>query len=270
MFAQRLIFPFVMLALLALYLTWSVDETYSLWIVPPVLISAAIYVFAPQINWWWYLRTPPPMDPMVKTLLGKHLPFYDRLSPDDKKKFDHRLGLYQMSIEWRSQGMDQVPADVQGLISACPVWLTFNRDDFTFEKFEDIVVYPHAFPSPQYPRTLHSSEIFEEDGVIIFSLEHFMPGFLETKKYYQIGLHEYAKIFRKTYPNENYPTLNDDFWQKLPQINGLTKAKLEQFIGLKDLEPFPVAVVHYFVFPEKFEEVFPTAATALKNIFGAV
>ena len=270
MFAQRLTFPFVLLALLAFHLTWSVDENYSWWIIPPVIIGAAVYVFSPQINWWWYQRTPPPMDPMVKTLLGKYLPFYANLSPDDKKKFDHRLGLYLMTVEWRPQVTDDVPPDIQGLIAACPVWLTFNREDFTFEKFENIVTYPHGFPSPQYPKQFHSSEIFEEDGVIMFSIEHFMPGFLEPKKYYHIGLHEYAKVFMRTYPNENYPSIENDFWQKLPQINSLTKEKLEAFIGLNDLEPLPVAIVHYFVFPEKFEQVYPAAAKALMDIFGKV
>lgn len=268
MFSKKLAVPFIALALVALYLTWEVDETYSLWIIPPVITSALIYVFSPQINWWWYQRTPPKMDPMVKTLLGKYLKFYDNLSPEDKKKFDHRLGLYQLSVEYMPQGMEGVPPDVRGLIAACPIWLTFNREDFLFPKFENIVVYNHAFPSPQHPESLHSSEIFEEDGVIILSLEHFMPGFLETEKYYHIGLHEYAKVFINSYPDEKYPSFDDSFWNKIEQINGLKREALEGFIGLKNIPTLPIGIVYHFVFPEKFATVFPEEANLLKNIFG--
>ena len=268
MFAKRILIPFVLLALGALYLTWEVDQSYSLWIIPPVIITAILYVFAPQINWWWYQRSPPQIDPMVKTLLGKHLPFYDNLSPEDKKKFDHRLTLYQLSVEYITKSSDGVPDDIRGLIAACPVWLTFNKEDFLFPKFENVVVYNHAFPSPQHPEELHASEIFEEDGVLVFSLEHFMPGFLDTKKYYHIGLHEYAKVFILSYPDESYPTFGDNFWNKIEQINGLKREALEGFMGLKDIDTLPIGIVYHFVYPEKFAAVFPKESKMLNEIFG--
>jgi len=267
MFARLLSIPFVLLALGTLYLTWEVDESYSLWIIPPVIITALLYVFAPQINWWWYQRTPPKIDPMVKTLLGKYLPFYDNLSPEDKQKFDHRLGLYQLSVDYQNKSSDGVPEDAQGLIAACAVWLTFNREEFLFPKFENVVVYNHAFPSPQQ-QDLHASEIFEEDGVLVFSLEHFMPGFLETKNYYNIGLHEFAKVFVISYPDETYPTFGDDFWNRIGQINGLKRDAFEKFMGLKNIETLPIGIVHHFVYPEQFANIFPEESAMLREIFG--
>lgn len=268
MFAQRLKIPFIALALFSFYYTYNYDPSYALWIIPPIIIAAVVYVFAPQINWWWYQRRPLQIDPMVKTLLGKYLPFYDNLSIEDKKKFDHRLGLYQMSVEYITKSSDGVPDDVRGLIAACPVWLTFNKEDFLFPKFENVVVYNHAFPSPQHPEDLHASEIFEEDGVLVFSLEHFMPGFMDTKKYYHIGLHEYVKVFILSYPDEDYPKFEDDFWDKIEQINGLKREALEGFMGLKNIDTLPVGIVYRFVYPEKFAATFPRESKILNLIFG--
>ena len=111
-------------------------------------------------------------------------------------------------------------------------------------------------------------EIFEEDGVLVFSLEHFMPGFLETKKYYHIGLHEYAKVFILSYPNKKYPDFGKDFWNKIEKINGLKREALEGFMGLKNIETLPIGIVYHFVFPEEFATVFPEESGRLKEIFG--
>ena len=267
MFANRLLAPFVLLALVALYLTWEVDRYYSIWIVPPVIIAALIYVFSPQINWWWYQTRPMPADPLVRMLLGKHLPFYENLRPEEKNRFDHRVELFQMANEFLPEGMEAVPKDIKGLIASQAVWLTFGRKEFIFPKFEKIVVYPHKFPSPQFPETFHASEIFEPDGVLLFSLEQFMPSFLNLYQYYPIALHEFSKVFILSNPTEIYPEVTENFWNLLPKINGLTREKIETFIGLPNLEPLPIAIVHFFVYPEKFVEIFPREGAAFQKIF---
>lgn len=267
MFANKLLIPFVLLAMLFLYLMWEVDPNYSIWIVPPVIVAALIHIFSPQINWWWYQTRPLPVDPMVKTLLGKHLPFYTNLSKEEKDRFDHRVELFQMANEFMPQGMEEVPKDMKGLIAANAVWLTFGREDFTFPKFENIIVYPHKFPSPQFPETFHTSEIYEPDGVIIISLEQFVPSFLNMKQFYPIALHEYAKIFVISNPSENYPHFKDDFWNILPQISGLSQDKIETFMGLRGIEPLPVAIVHFFTYPEEFKQFFPNEANSFQKIF---
>lgn len=267
MFANKLLSPFVILAIVFLYLAWEVDPHYSIWIVPPVIIAAIIYVFAPQINWWWYQTRPLPVDPMVKTLLNKHLPFYSNLSKEEKSQFDQRVELFQMANEFMPQGFETVPKDVQGLIAANAIWLTFGREEFIFPKFENIIVYPHKFPSPQFPKFFHASEIYEPDGVIIFSLEQFMPSFVNLKQFYPIALHEFAKVFIISNPNENYPAFSENFWTQLPPISGLDREKIEQFIGLPDMKILPVAIVHFFTYAEKFAQFFPEESQMLQKIF---
>lgn len=267
MFSRIVSIPFILAALILLYLTWEVDQKFAPWIAIPVIIGAVIYVFSPQINWWWYHKHPPKLDPMVESLFNRYFKFYQNLTPLDKKKFRDRVSLYMMGHEYIPQGMPSVQTDVQGLIAACPVWLTFGKDDFLLPKFERIVVYPHPFPSPEYPEILHASETHVDDGVIIFSIEQFMLGFIQTEKFYHLGMHEYAKAYIASYPYEDYPPLDDRFWELMPQISGLRKEAIEGWIGLTGLEPLPVAIVHFFTHAEQFRLVLPDLYERFRRIF---
>ena len=80
MFSNYFAAPFVFLSLYFLYLGWEVDSDYAIWIVPFVVMSALIYIFAPQINGWGYSRRPPALEPGLTHLLERFSGFYQRQS----------------------------------------------------------------------------------------------------------------------------------------------------------------------------------------------
>ena len=265
MFANRLMMPFIILAFLFLYMAWEIDKSYSIWIIPFVLIVGLIYTFAPQVNWWWYQKHIPRIDPMVKMLLGKYSNIYPHLSEKEKQRFEHRVSLFEMANTFIPQGIETVPPDLKGIVCASAVELTFGREEFIFPKFETIVIYPHPFPSPQH-EVLHIAEMEPSDGVVIFSMEHLMIGFTKPQSYYHIGLHEFAKIFIHTYPDEKYPKIKINFWKKIAKISGLKKDILEKWVGIT-IDDLPVAIVHYHTHQEKFKEVLPEMALSFDAIF---
>lgn len=270
-FANFLAAPFVGGALLCLYLTWARDLDYAPWIIPFVIGAALIYILGPQINWWWYSRHPLDLSPGLTELLERFCGFYQRLDAAGKKRFRERVGLFRMGTDWDPVAWpdDVLPPDVEVALAAQAVMLTFNRPAFLFEKFEKVIIYPKAFPTPEYP-FLHGSELFEPDGCLLFSAEQAMPGFLQPERYYNIGLHEYAKAYILTYPNEPYPVMSTpDIWEKLEQVSGLSREQVESLIGIAGAEPLPVAIHHYFVFPKRFDEIFPAETTLFKQIFDA-
>ena len=259
--------PFIIMALLALYFAWEKDPTYAVYVAPPAVILALIYTLSPQIDWWWYKRRPPKIDPMVETLFNKYFTFYKSLGTTDKKKFRNRVTLFNLSREYMPQGMENVPEDIKGLIASSAVWLTFGLEDYLLSKFEQIILYQHPFPSPQHPEKFHASEIYEEDGVMMFSIEQFMLGYIQTKQYYHIGLHEFAKVFMVSFPDERYPSFGADFWEKLPQISGLKKESIEKFIGLPQDDILPVAIVHFFTHATRFKMFYPSEYATFQGIF---
>ncbi|MCB0662014.1 MAG: zinc-dependent peptidase [Saprospiraceae bacterium] len=267
MLSRILAAPFVLMALLALYFAWEFNPTHAVYVAPAVIALAVIYVLSPQIDWWWYKRKPPKLDPMVETLLNRYDPFFKTLFPKEKKLYKDRISLFMIAHDYMPQGMESVPTDIKGLIAASAVRLTFGLEDYLLKKFEQIIVYPHPFPSPQFPEKFHASENFEEDGVIMFSIEQFMLGFMQTNQYYHLGLHEFFNVYRNSYPMVPYPTFSDDFWVKLPQVSGLKKEAIERFVGLPQDDVLPVGAVHFFTHAKRFKAVFPQQYEAFKAIF---
>lgn len=259
--------PFFVTALVFLYMTWEVDESYSVYIIPPVVLLGLLFVFGPQINWWWYKRYPPKLDPNIRHLFRRHFHFYQKLSPDDKERFRRRVALYTIANDFMPQAMEKVPEDVKAFIAANVVQLTFGQEDFLLSKFERIVVYPKPFPTPQYPEKFHASEIFEEDGVVLFSAQQLAKGFLHPTQYYNIGLHEYAKVFMICYPEHPYPVFDQDIWSKLEQISGFSREFIAEWINLDNIDPLAVSISHFFVFPEKFRAVLPEVFELYGEIF---
>jgi hypothetical protein len=270
MFSNYLLAPLVFVALFFLYMAWEVDSEYAVWIAPFVVAAALIYIFSPQINWWWHSRRPPKLEPGLVALLERFSAFYQNLSDGDKQKFRDRVVLFRMGTDWEPMAFEDevVPADVQFMLAHPAVMLTFHQKTFLFEKFEKVIVYPKPFPTPEYP-FFHASELYEPDGCLLFSAEQMMQAFAQPATYYNVGLHEYAKAFVLTCPDESYPPFaGDDVWEKLQSASGMPRSHIESVIGISGVDALPVAIHHYFIFPERFQSVFPEEAAALKNIFG--
>lgn len=248
-------------------MTLAIDHNYSWYIVPPVVFLAIIYMMAPQIDWWWYQRRPPKLPEGLVKMFVARMPFFKNLSQTDKTKFCHRVALYQVANEFIPKGIEDMPPDIKAVVAATVVQLTLNQEDYLLNKFEHIVVYPHPFPSPQY-KEWHACEIFEEDGVIMFSAEQLMAGFAQPEKFFNIGLYEYTKVLMRCHPEIKMPDLPADIWQKLFAISRFPKDAIEKWIGLKDINVTAVAVTHYFVFREKFKEVLPGVFVEMEKIFG--
>ena len=213
-----------------------------------------IYFYSDWIDWKWYRTNPPTLDEEMKRRMQLRLPFYQQLSEEDKNKFGSRVELYIRGNEFIPNGWEMVPYDIQAWVAVNPVMLTFHRDDFLLNKYERIVIYPHSFPSPQYPDQFHCSEVYEADGVLLFSAEKLLPGVMQPRRYFNIGIYEYAKVFKFMYPSYEYPEMSKLDWLAFEQIVNYTRQKLEEYIGLNDLDTWGVLVALFFSHPREMED----------------
>jgi len=270
MFSNYVALPFVLLSLVFLYLAWDVDSDYAFWIMPSVVMSAVVYIFSPQINWWWYNRNPPELSPGLRALLERFSMFYNRLDAAGKLKFRQRTALFTMASDWEPMGWpdETIPPDVQTVIAAQAVMLTLNKDKFLFEQFEKTIVYPAPFSTPEYPYD-HASELYAEDGCLLFSGRQVLTAFMQPLIWYNVALHEYARVYVLAYPKEPWPVFSEEsIWEQLQEISGMPHAHVESVIGLPGAEPLPVAIHHYFTSPEAFGKVLPETNAVLEGIFG--
>ncbi|MBX2876124.1 MAG: zinc-dependent peptidase [Saprospiraceae bacterium] len=264
---RLLAIPFAVGFFLFFYLAWARDEAFAIYIIPCSLILGLMYVFSPQIDWWWYKRNPPDLTDGIRRFFGERYTYYMRLPLREKEPFRHKVAMFSLATDFKPMVMPEVPGDVRAIVSASAVQLSAAFDDFLYSPFENVVIYPHPFPSPQYPEHFHLSEIFEEDGVILFSMDHLIKSFAEPERYYNIGLHEFAKVFMLTYPDKAYPELADNIWEDLEQISQFSKAAILEWINLPEIDPLPVSIAHFFVFPERFKEVLPGIYQTYTTIF---
>ncbi len=267
MLTRILYIPFAAGALIFLYLAWEVNSHYYWHLLGSTMALILIYLLGPQINWWWYQRYPPDLPAVITQILENRLPFYQRLSQEKKMKFRNRAAMYMEANEFIAKGMKEVAPDLKAAVACSVVQLTFGKDDYLLNKFEHIVIYAHPFPSPQYPDNWHSSEIFPEDGVVLFSAEQLMPAFLNPTGYFHIGLYEYARIYRICHPEVIFPSFYPDSWKEFEVVSGFKKDLVLNWIGLPEIDLTAVATVLFFVFPEKFKKVFPEKYDRLAEIF---
>lgn len=266
--SRLLALPFGLFTLLMIYWAFRYSDRYAPYAIPSGVILAAILTFGNQINWWWYKRYPPDVPESARRFLEQFSEPYRRLWPKDQQTFRQKIALFQLTLEFKAQGFEQdMPEDFKLIVAASAVQLTYEQPDFLLPKFPVIVIYPGPFPSPQYPEDFHASEVYEEDGVLIFSAQHLIKGFTEPRHYYDVALHEWAHAFILTYPEKPWPAIGEETWELLTRMSGFGKEALIHYVNRKDLELMPAVIVHFVHFPQEFSALLPQMYEALKAIF---
>ena len=270
-------FPFGFLAIVLMLVAHQTGNSqWALWAIAPFLLLAIAFVLSPQINWWWWQRSPPTLDPRTERLLDDYFFYYKKLSPELKLRFRSRVALFLRAHEFMrpvdKNQMDaeanrsRVPEDLKAAVAAAAAQVFFGKPQLTAGKYENIIIYPHRFPTPQYP-TFHASEIFDEDGVMLFDADTLMSGFSQPQRVFSVGLYEYVRIFRKTNPSVVAPIFEENTFERLEKISGMTRATISSVVGLENLDDFGIVAHHFFNFGERFQTVLPDLYQLLVNIF---
>ncbi len=267
MLSRILSIPFIIGAGVFIFLTIYQDELWAPYIVPCILALIVLYFLEPQIDWWWYQKFPPELDERLRELMVKNHPYYQNLSLAEKQRFRSRMALYMEAQGFIPKGPEKLPEDVKGFIAANAVQITFGKTDFLFHPFERIVVYFQPFPSPQIQEHWHTSELYEEDGVFLFSAQEMIMGTTRHGDFYNIGLHEYGNAFTKLYNKHDFPAESELDWKILETISSLSLDHIKKTIGLPEIPIIPVSIHHFFVFPEKFKEKLPALYEKYTLIF---
>ncbi|MEM1216106.1 MAG: zinc-dependent peptidase [Bacteroidota bacterium] len=267
--ANRLLVLCSILSAVGLYLTYYVDDQWLWLIIVGLVLSVTTYVFSPKINWWWWQRNPPDLAPELAQLLAKHHLFYQALSAPEQREFRRRVFLFNAGTNYLPQGLDKVPQDIQVIIAAAPVTMTFSEADFLFPKFENVVVYPHIFPSPTYKEQFHASEVYVPDGVLMFCLEHVLRGFVHPQQYLNLAWYEYAKVFQLSYPAYDYGDWSSTSWEDLERVSQFSRAALERWVGLPKLDLRAMGIALFFLYPAGFQQHLPVLYDQLTRVFSS-
>lgn len=243
------------------------DKDFTIWVFIPVFMFTALLIFKPQIDFWWHTHHPLPLDPAVRKWLTTFTQYYNNLSSDDQKKYEDRLSLYMEGREFKSVGQEvrDVPEDIKGIIGSIPVSITINQEDYLIGEYNRVFLYKHPFPSPQH-QYLHSVEVNHEDGVLLFSLEHLLPGLTRSKEFFNIGLYGYLIAY---FHINNHKALSNRAltWDDIKNTGLLSKEHIISVTGLKDFNFTALAAVNFFTFPQRMKVCNPDLFREFKHIF---
>jgi len=268
-FSKVISLPFVIVSLFFIVQVIR-DSGYEhlVWIIVPVTFLVLIYLFQPQLDYWWLKRNPIELDDKISSMISKINPGYQQLSKEDKAEFGKRLVLFAEAKEFLAKGEEdvKVPYDVRMMLSQVAIKMTWNSHNYMLEKFERVVLYKHPFPSPRFP-FLHTVETHAEDGVIILSIEHVEAGLFHPDNYYNIAGHAFAEAFVKSNPAIEYPQTYEKDWNEVNQLCGYGKKEILTTLGFKQIDLLIVLINLYFSKTSQFRVVFPEYAKTFEKIF---
>ncbi len=148
------------------------------------------------------------------------------------------------------------------LISASAIQLTFGFDDVILSHFERVIVYPDQFFSTTSQR-FHKGEVNPRFGTIVLSWRYFVEGYAINEGV-NLGLHEMAHALQleNVIMNDEFGFMDDDdirMWQALAgqemeKINNGTGHFFREYGGTNHAEFFSVAVENFFERPMEFSE----------------
>jgi len=267
--SKILAFPLVIALIIILFLKYNEGYDMGFWFILPLFFIVVIYISHEEIDHWYLRRNPIKLDDKIIDLLNRYIPFYRGLNEEDKEKYHIRLSKYITGRSFKSVGSElkNVPYDIKAMISTNAVQLAFHMDDYLIGDFDRIFVYKHPFGSPAH-KFLHTVETEAEDGVIIYSLEHLMPGITNPEKYFNIGMHAYVDAFIKANPTAPFPPRLGADWMDILGISGLTKKQILATIGFDSADLLVVLGTCYFTYPEVFEKRLPKLKQELDVLFG--
>ncbi|NJB87168.1 hypothetical protein GGR26_002945 [Lewinella marina] len=254
------------LILLGAVLTWQTGEVQSELLLLPALAAAGAYTLAPQLRWWFWKRHPPDLPTDLAPLLDR-FPLYRSLDLAGKRDFRRRTFLLREATDFQGMAIETVPADVRLMVAASAATITFYREEFLLPGFENVIFYPHQFPTPEHD-VLHASEMYPGDGVIIWTLKYFLRSAIEPHKYLQLGFYEYARaLFHIDAGVRSAVAAQSLTWEEIHRLTDFSESALKGFIGLEDIDRNAVTLAVFHSHPEGFAHRYPERFAALHDFF---
>ncbi len=261
-------FPLVLMIGAVLVFSYVLDyPEYSFWLIPLVVGLAVLYVLHPEIDRWYIKKNPIRLPKGMLRFIEDHLPAYRLMNSSQKKDFESATSIFLKNTTFMPQGFDRVPEDLKVVLAANAHILTAFQPDWhkKLEPYENIVIYRHPFPSPQFPKYLHSSELYVKDHVLLFCADHFMKAFRFPQQFFNTAMYEWSKVLFLEKTPEFDITL-----QALPEISGFQNSVVIDYIGLP--EPYiqweAVATTYFFNFPVRYKMHMENSYEKISEYFG--
>lgn len=208
---------------------------------------------------------PTPLYRSRKKILTQHFPYYRKLSPESKRKFEQRVQAFIMAKTFYGRNL-QINETMRVLIAACAVQLTFGLPKVKLKHFNRIILYPNDYYST-INRTYHKGEINPKLKAIVLSWNHFIEGYIDRHDGINLGLHEMAHALHleNIIQNGEYDFLDSQALAKWNQLapEEMTRVQEDEnhlfrtYASVNEHEFFAIAVENFFERSSQFKDRLP-------------
>lgn len=194
----------------------------------------------------------------------QELSYFRQLSPKGKQIFIDRVVAFMHNKEFTGREGLKVTEQMQVLVSAAAVQLTFGLGKFKLGNIKSIILYPGSFFGS---RGREYKGLTSASGQMLLSWEDFREGYLDPNDRYNLGLHEMSHALQL---NLHIGTGLDahfgsyiDKWKEIAQkeFDKMQTHKeplfLRSYAKTNMTEFFAVCIEHFFETPQKFRNALP-------------
>lgn len=266
MIARLATIPFIIWLAYVLYQVYvNYDEEMRIWMVPPAIIIAVLFLSGKEIDRWIFRKKGRDLDEESAAWLLRFSPVYRQMPEGEREDFRKRVRRVIDHTQFIGMTGDKFPDDA-GLALAQDQALLTRRKDWGI--VDAYVLYGHPFLTPNRPEVVHSCEYEPEDKVVIVSAEQLLPGFLDPLRYLNISLYTQAQalmanaLFRGRLGELSLPGE-----EELLALLGMEAGFVRSWLGSEELDVLGLAVCGYFYHGEKMAEGFPELYGRLSEMF---
>jgi hypothetical protein len=220
------------------------------------VVLAIIFVFSPQIDWWWWSKYTPKLSAPVQKIFSEFKSEYKTLSGERKRLFDRRIFLYTRGQDYEFKDIDGSPEDIKAIIAYYPVMLSLNRKDFLLAPYDKIVLFRKKFLSPELKQE-HASESNHVDKVIIFSLDYLVAAFRNPGSYFDIALYEFVQIYENLYQSLSEIAIQPSDIEEMKLHKMWHPDLVKSGLGYDKIDLHAMSVVNLYTFTDVFKKQLP-------------
>ena len=211
-----------------------------------------------------------------RQFISTHFKFYRTLSAKRKTYFEHRLVQFVKTKEFIGRDGFIVTPDVELLLGATAVMLTFGMKYFYIKILERIIIYPGEFYST-VSDDYHKGEFNPKLNAIVFSWKDFLQGFKIENDNLNLGIHEFthaihfnslteidysSKIFKRSFAELTlFLSQNEPLRKEL-----IASQYFRDYAFTNQFEFLAVLIENFIETPENFKSHFPNLYRKVKQL----
>ena len=202
-----------------------------------------------------------------RQILISKFQFYSRLPEREKRFFEHRVARFIKSKNFIGRNGLKVSKEMEILISATAVMLTFGYPNYCMQAIKMIIIYPEEFYS-QTNETYHKGEYNPKIKVLVFSWYDFLKGYDISNDNLNLGIHEFTHVLHlSSFAKRNISaTIFGDAYLEIANLitdeNGLkerivTSKYFRDYAFTNQFEFLAVIIESFIETPQEFRAQFP-------------